>query len=338
MKGLINTLLDRCVDGRCTMLVTIVADGGSAPRGTGASMIVGEDGRLAGTMGGGMLEYRATQDAQSDLAEGKGQLREYGLAKDAVADLGMVCGGHVEVLFTCVIPSGKNKAALASARTHLALHKTGWLLLPFNSTELGFYSEDEGLVGTSVTLPPGRTELIDHTTSVIDTAEEKCYIQKLMNLSRVFIFGGGHLAQELVPLLTHLGFRCVVTDDRHEFSSAELFPGAEEVRTLDYENLSGVFDVQPDDYIVVVTRGHAGDYEVLRFALTTPAYYIGGVGSRPKIASVNSKLRADGFTDQDIARVTTPIGIDIKSKTPAEIAVSIAAQLIRRRAEYAEVF
>ncbi len=332
MRKMFEILTERSQKNQSTMLVTVVADVGSAPRGAGASMIVGEEGRILGTIGGGMLEYRSTQEAQKDLAEGKGQLRQYRLTKQEVAGLGMVCGGNVDVLFTYIAPTDENKAVLTAARDHLIDHRTGWLLLPLDGSGLGFYSDKKGLLGLDVETAPGRTELIDHTTSIIETPSGKYYTQKLMNTSRAYIFGGGHLAQELVPLLDHLGFRCVVTDDRPEFSTKELFPNAEEVHTYNYSELDGKFEMQPQDYIVIVTRGHVGDYECEKFALKTPAYYIGAVGSRAKIAEVNKKLRADGFTDEDIGRITTPIGIDIKSETPAEIAVSIAAQLIERRA------
>lgn len=87
-------------------------------------------------------------------------------------------------------------------------------------------------------------------------------------------------------------------------------------------------------YIIAMTRGHLGDLDVQKFAMRTPAYYIGVVGSKSKIKAVNEKLRNAGFSDEDIARITTPIGIKIHSETPAEIAVSIAAQLIEKRAEY----
>lgn len=334
MKKQFECLLERCLNGQDTMFVTVVADVGSAPRGAGASMIVGESGRILGTIGGGMLEFRSTEEAQSALFAKKGMLKEYRLTKEETAGLGMVCGGDVDVLFTYLPPTEMTKSALAKAMDYLVSHKPGWILLPLDGAGLGFYSETSGLLGINVTLEPGHKELIDHTTAIIETASGKYYTHKLMNTSRVYIFGGGHLAQELVPLLDHLGFRCVVTDDRAEFSTRELFPCAEELHTLDYSHLDGKFDVQPQDYIVIVTRGHVGDYECEKFALKTPAYYVGAVGSRAKIAEVNRKLKAAGFTDQDIARITTPIGIDIKSETPAEIAVSIAAQLINRRAEY----
>ena len=168
----------------------------------------------------------------------------------------------------------------------------------------------------------------------VNAAGTGCYAKNLGNTSKVYIFGGGHLAQELVPVISHLGFRCIVTDDRPEFSTRELFPQAEAVYTHNFDDLEGKFEIHEGDYIIAMTRGHMGDMDVEKFALRTPAYYIGVVGSKKKIAAVNAALKADGFTDEDLSRIITPIGLDICSDTPAEIAISIAAQMIERRALY----
>ena len=98
-------------------------------------------------------------------------------------------------------------------------------------------------------------------------------------------------------------------------------------------DLAGVYEIVPEDYIIGVTRGHLGDFAVEQFALSSPAHYIGMVGSQRKIAMLNEKLLAVGFSPEDLQRVTSPIGLSIGSETPAEIAISIAAQLIAIRAE-----
>jgi len=334
MEGIFGILLDRCGKGLGTMLVTVIANAGSAPRGAGASMIVGEDGRIAGTIGGGMLEFKSIEIALADLAAGKGELIQYRLEKDGASELGMVCGGDVDLLFTYVAADEINRKTLEALNEHIHMHRSGWLLLPLDGARPGFYSKEAGIAGFDI-VPP-ENEAIDHATGLIETPNGQCYAQKLIDPSRVFIFGGGHLAQELVPILCHLGFRCVVTDDRAEFSTRALFPDAEELHTLQCDDLDGRLDVGARDYVVIVSRGHSGDYQAEKFALKTPACYIGAVGSRSKIAVVNAKLKADGFGDGDIARVSSPIGIDIKSETPAEIAISIAAQLIERRARIRE--
>lgn len=333
MKEIVAAIKKELASESGAMLVTIIEDKGSAPRGAGAMMVVGAGGRLAGTIGGGMLEFRVTQMAQQKLAEGVGALKQYRLTKDEVAGLGMVCGGDVDVLLTYVANSERNNKTLQAMDEHLKTHQNGWLLLPLDGAHIGFL----GSGGYTGFVPKAmKLEVCSLERGILETEGGKVYVEKVKNDSRVYVFGGGHLAQELVPLLTHLDFRCIVTDDRPEFSSRELFPDAEEVHTLSYDALEGRFDIQSQDYIVVITRGHMGDFEVQEYALRTPAAYIGVVGSRSKIAAVNEKLMAKGFTAQDIARVTTPIGISIKSETPAEIAVSIAAQLILFRAEHRE--
>ena len=329
MDRIAKQIIERQQQKKATMLVTLTNDSENAPRGIGAAMIVDETaGLIGGTIGGGMLEYEAINEAKQLLQAQRGQFHHYGLTKNASSQLGMVCGGAVDALFTYIAPDSQDTwdAVLDS----MLNHKTGWLVLSLDGLQAGFLC---GGVMTGMETPTERYEIthVAHA-AVIDTRIGPCYVQILKSTSRVFVFGGGHLAQELVPVLDHLGFRCIVTDDRPEFSTPALFPQAEAVYTRDFTELSGAYDIQPEDYIISVTRGHAGDYEVERFALKTPAFYIGCVGSRPKIAYVNGRLKADGFTDDDLARITAPIGLDIGSETPAEIAISIASQLIAERA------
>lgn len=335
MKKLIDIMLKRIEQEEGSVLVTIVQNAGSAPRTTGAAMLVGQEGYIAGTIGGGMLEYKATEQAQEDLREQKSTLRQYRLTKEEVAGLGMVCGGDVDVLFKVILPTEKNLQVVRQVQNCLNHYEKGWLVLSLEGESFGFVNENEATWG-----------FFEDEIPTIDKQDERCsyltknrngkefYINNLENTSKVYIFGGGHLAQELVPLISHLGFRCIVTDDREEFSNKRLFPQAEEVHTREFDKLDGKYDIHEQDYIIAMTRGHMGDLEVQKFAMRTPAYYIGVVGSRSKIAAVNAKLREDGFSEEDISRIVTPIGIKIHSETPAEIAVSIAAQLIEKRAEY----
>ena len=312
MKKIINILEKRIDQHKNSMLVTVVSRSGSAPGREGAVMLVGEDGYITGTIGGGMMEYKCIALAQDDLKVCQGKLRQYRLTKDEAAGLGMVCGGDVDVLFTIVHANDKNRQTVQEVQACLNHYKKGWLIFNLDGSDVSF--SEEWTAGMAHQMP--------------------CYAKNLGNTSKVYIFGGGHLAQELVPVISHLGFRCVVTDDRPEFSTNELFPQAEEVYTCDFDKIQDKFEIHEEDYIIAMTRGHMGDMEIQKFALKTPAHYIGVVGSKGKIAAVNAKLREAGFTDEDLARIVTPIGLKIHSDTPAEIAISIAAQLIERRALY----
>lgn len=268
-------LIERILSaGESAVLVTIEASSGSVPCSAGAMMLVAAQGRAAGTIGGGAVEYRSEQIAREALQTGQSRVERFLLRPNEVQDLGMICGGNVQVCFRYL--SGGE------------------------SSDLAWVQEEKARL-----LPPGR----------------------------VYIFGGGHVAQALVPALAAVEFRCVVLEDREDFCRPALFPGAEETRLIQNDDPAAYAGITAEDYVAIMTRGHKDDLTVQVHALKTPARYIGVIGSRRKTAAVFSKLREMGYTDADLQRITTPIGLDIKAETPAEIAVSIAAQLIQLRAE-----
>ena len=162
--------------------------------------------------------------------------------------------------------------------------------------------------------------------------ETRLYHERLTSPGRVFIFGGGHVAQALVPVLSQIDFSCVVIDDRAEFARPFLFPGAAAVHQVDYRHIPKTLGITADDYVCVMTRGHHGDYDVQRQILPIKPHYLGVIGSRRKLAFVKGKLLADGFSEADIDACYGPIGLSISAETPAEIAISIAAELIAVRA------
>lgn len=165
-----------------------------------------------------------------------------------------------------------------------------------------------------------------------DVGDGCLYHERLALPGRVFIFGGGHVAQALVPVLSGIDFSCIVIDDRPEFAKDDLFPRAAAVRLVDYRELPEDLGITADDYVCVMTRGHHGDYDVQRQILPIRPHYLGVIGSRRKLAFVKGKLLADGFSEADIDACYGPIGLAISAETPAEIAISIAAEMIAVRA------
>lgn len=318
METLYRLLAEQIKNGQPTELAVVIDRSGSVPGKTGAWMAVDASGRRYGTVGGGMVEYRAIEAAKQLAASRRNDCREYRLGDGEGTDLGMVCGGNVEILFFCVDPDHREIIAWIDEAVKAAKSgKPYWLMLPF--------ADGAPLVRDEFPDARGADRYLDR--------EQGYYAERFHGDGRVYVFGGGHLAQELVPLLTHLGFWCAVLDDREEFVSKELFPEAKERHLVDFSALDGILQVHPGDYLVVVTRGHLCDTEAERFALSTDACYIGVVGSRKKCRYVREKLEAEGYSAEQLDRVTAPIGLPIGSETPAEIAVSIAAQLIQVRAE-----
>lgn len=316
--------------GESAVLVTVVSSSGSAPRGAGARMLVGKNGRVAGTVGGGAVEHEAERKAISALADGSCALREYSLTVGDAAELGMACGGAVTLFFQYY--EGGDAEAAARAERIAGLLERGaraFLVLTLTGDESGrtqiVTPEDGVLFSRLETLDKGRG---------LFTGEggQTCYAELLNHGGTVYVFGGGHVSQALVPLLSRVDFRCVVLEDRAEFAQKSLFPDAVGVILTELDDFLGRISPAGEDYAVVMTRGHQHDYLVQRQLLKTPVGYIGVMGSRSKKEYVFGKLRQDGFTDGDIARIVTPIGLPIDAETPAEIAVSITAQLIERRA------
>lgn len=337
MKELLHRLAEELKKGNAAVLVTIVASSGSTPRGAGARMLITEKGRLCGTIGGGMVEYRSEQIALEVLAAGGSRAEHFQLRKNEVADLGMICGGDVDVYFH-YIPGG-DAAALAlleEIERKFAAGEQSWLITDITLGQngaLSVYSRRGGLYGADI--PDEVIQALESRPRQHHVGGKAYYSEKLLQAGKVYIFGGGHVAQELVPALARVGFRCVVVEDRPEFARPELFDGVEETRLIETDKLETLLpEITADDLICIMTRGHKDDLEVQRVMLKSPAYYIGCIGSRGKIAAVNAALTEYGYTQADLDRITKPIGLDICSETPAEIAVSIAAQLIMARAKH----
>lgn len=334
MRKLFELLGKNLRDGEDAVLVGIVASSGSTPRGAGAYMLVTRAGRIYGTIGGGAVELRGEQTAAQVLAEKRSRLEFFRLTKNEVLDLGMICGGDVHVYFHYIPAGDASVPALTDRMEQLfARGEHSWLIsdiTPGAPAALSVYGADSGLFGCAV--PDEIIAQLGNHDCAVTAGGRTFYCETLVRSGRVYIFGGGHVAQALVPVLAGVGFRCVVLEDRAEFCRPELFPGVEETRLIDNERVLEHVRIDGTDYVAVMTRGHSCDLTVQAQVLRTPARYIGVIGSRKKTEKVFASLREMGFTDADLARITTPIGLEIGAETPAEIAISIAAQLIAVRA------
>ena len=334
MKKLFEHLKDILEQEENAVLVTVVASSGSTPRGAGARMLVTRAGRIYGTIGGGAVDHRAEQLALKALAEKYSCTEHFRLYRNQVQDLGMVCGGEVTVYFHYIAAEDSTFLSLVEHALELFRHgEESWLatdITPGGTGTLSLYGRLQGVLGSP--LPDEVLEQAGPAPKQITAGGNIYYIEPLLRAGIVYIFGGGHVSQALVPALTAVDFRCRVLEDRADFCALSLFPGAEQTLLLQTQEDWASLSVKEDDYVCIMTRGHKNDLACEAFALRTPARYIGVIGSRKKTAAVNARLKEMGFTDSDLARITTPIGLDIGAQTPAEIAVSITAQLIQVRA------
>jgi len=330
--------------GKRFALCTILRLAGSGPRRAGAKMLVRDGGESVGTVGGGVLEVKATRWAQEALRSGRPLCRPFALDLQQASDEGMTCGGEVEVLvepFDGSLPAVRGFFARVVAL--LARSERGWLATAITRdgedivTEHFLVVGGEPVAALSESGRPLPEDLLrapaPRTPSLVERGSVRYFIDPLAPPITVYVFGGGHIGMHLVPLCHVLGFRTVVVDDRADFVSQDRFPQADElVAVPSFERTLERLPIGENSYVVIVTRGHGGDQAILRQALRGRPGYIGMIGSNRKRGLIFNQLLTEGFTQEDLARVTCPVGLPIGAETPEEIAVSIAAQLVATRA------
>ena len=317
MKSVLDAALAMMRSGQDSVLASIVRSEGSSPRGAGAHMLVGAEGRIAGTVGGGAVEELCIRRSQQALSGERAGVERFGLREGEKT--GMICGGDGWVHFAPIRArdEASERALELALEAQLSGKDSQLLLMADGKWAIRQGERHEG--APAYEYGEGRPEA-------------ECFVQRIACRERVFIFGGGHVAQALTPVLASVGFACIIVEDRQEFCTQALFPRAQRTILAGRHEWAKAIDIGEGDYVCIMTRNHAADYEAQAFALGTRACYIGVIGSRRKVAATQERLCEAGFSQEDIARITSPIGLAIGAQTPQEIAVSIAAQLIEHRA------
>ncbi len=329
-QGFVSTLRDELAAGRRVALASLLATRGSMPRHEGARLAVLEDGRVLGTVGGGNVERVAESRARALLAGEKDvQLPDASaaetdrsphalalewLTRDAND---MACGGDALLAVRMLTPDD-----LPTLEALLdALGSRGAATLE----ELWADPSAPVLrVATDARLAPRASW--DEASAT--------YREPVMASATCHVFGAGHVGTALVPLAASIGYRVAVYDDRPEAADPARLPSATSVSCGSFADLAAAARIGAHDAVVVLTHGHAADETVLLAVLAREAQpaYVGCIGSRRKAAFARARLEAAGIPAERVASVHLPIGEDILAVTPQEIAVSIAAQLIRCRA------
>jgi len=333
MQHIFDRLITTLEQGQDAVLCAIVRNQGSAPRTSGARMLVLSDGAIAGTVGGGALEG-ACQAKAAELLGGDCSFAElhFQLSATSAAEAGMACGGSASVLLHTVEPE-----LLPLFLTMRREYREGRrpILLTFlpidgNPPSLRLMTSEE-----NSDIPAElRTEIVRKSRRIpflLEYEGREVFIEPLVSPGTVHLAGAGHVALATAKIAAFSGFDVVVMDDRAEFADRARYPEAKEVRVL--ASFTECFNgLGIDDYVVIVTRGHLHDRDVLAQALRTDAGYIGMIGSKKKRAAVYRSLLDEGFTEAELARVHCPIGLAIGADTPEEIALSIVAELVQSRA------
>jgi len=320
MKQVIYESITALKQRKPVMLVSVLGNTGSSPRGAGARMLVFQDGHFFGTIGGGAVEHIALEKAAKDVKASRFSVVTYSMEGNAHNDTNMICGGTVTLCFQPLKP--KDLPVLETWLNILDKDCDAWLTMRLKSRSVAqFAVYEDGDV------PKALRPYSVHTAYYKDNL----YVEPISRKGTVYVFGGGHVGKALVPVLTGVDFRVVVYDHRDYLATSENFPDAVAVLCGEYERFEEQVSLTPDDYVVIMTPGHQADFEVLCQALNKKTAYVGCIGSRNKIAITRKRLLERGFSMDQVSTLHAPIGLDILAETPGEIAISVAAELIRHR-------
>src|SRR5881296_972996 len=306
---------DLATAGTRGALATVARARGSTPVPAGTKMLVGAEGRLIGSVGGGCVEAEVIGAALLAQAQRRPALLTHHLNADLAGDLGLSCGGTVDIFVEPLLadePYVRVLEAAATAEAGLVRTATEWSSArPLKTFE-----------------PLARAALTGAATL---TRDGRFMEERLVPAPRVFVFGAGHVGAAIARAAAAAGFRVVVIDDRADYADASRFPGGVAVLAADVDVALTRYPLTAADAVVIATRGHRNDALILERVAPSPAGYVGLLGSRRKKIVVTKGLKAAGVPAKSLQRVRVPVGLPIGAVTPEEIAVSVVAELISWR-------
>ena len=307
-------------DGKVA-LATVVDTWGSAPVPIGGQMVVAADGRFQGSVSGGCIEGEVIVEAGEVVESGTPKTLKFGVADETAWRVGLPCGGEVSVYLERISGSAGERlldTALAAREKRRGLViKTA---LATGAKQL--YERDATLPGEiAERFKTARSSLVEETGGA-------AFVQALVPPARLLIIGATHIAQLLCEIARIADYDLIVVDPRTAFAAADRFAG---VRLETEWPQDAIPRIGLDPYTAVVALSHVGhiDDEALKLALRSDCLYVGALGSKRNHAKRCERLTAAGFTPAELARIHCPIGLDIGAQSPAEIAVSIMAEVVR---------
>ncbi len=335
-------------EGRRFAVCTVVRTVGSTPQVVGAKLIVDDLGRLAGTLGGGCVESDAFVEAKRVIDTGGASLREYELTEDLAWDTGLVCGGTMWISIEpgeralrlagrdllgdlLAASSGGRPVALATLmeRRDRDLAPCGRLFVETGGAVHGSLGDAALDVRATEAAAEALRQGTARTVALDDRHE--LLVEPVIARARLIIAGGGHVGLALARMAAQLEYDVTVIDDREEFSARERFGQSTDVLRMDMPEALRTLPLGWNTFIVIATRGHKLDAHCLRAAVARDVRYIGLLGSRRKTVLIAKMLRDEGVAEERIRRVHAPVGLDLGGRTPAEIALSVLAEMSLER-------
>jgi xanthine dehydrogenase accessory factor len=302
MREVLNELNAWTRDSEDIALATVVETWGSSPRPLGSKMLVTRSGKMAGSVSNGCIEGAVFEEAQKVLKSGTPKVAAFGVADDVAFEVGLACGGHIEVF---IQPLGR-------------VHRQ--LIEMLNRDQPATLRTD---------LRSGEAELVPGTPAGSELARRDgdTFVEPFRRPAHLVIIGAIHIAIPLHRLAKLMGYRVTVIDARAKFATKERFPEADELIVGWPDEAMSKLVVDNSTYVVILTHDPKFDLPALRSVLARDAGYVGAIGSRKTNQNRFDKLREERFTEEQLARVHGPIGLDLGSRGAEETALGILAEV-----------
>jgi xanthine dehydrogenase accessory factor len=331
----------------------VVRTFGSAPRLEGATLLVAPDGRLAGSVSGGCVEGAAFDEVVEARAKGQARVVRYGISDEQAWDVGLACGGTIDVLVEPAVP--REVVAAAQAAVGPGGHGSAVVTpLPSDSPPVAFGEhapgageppatpivvDADGTLHGSVGDPAldgvlaatAQEALLRGISQTIELGGRQHFIEAFPVRPRLVIVGAVEVARSLMTIARSLGYETVVIDGRSSFVTQERFPDADRLVVGWPDEVADEIGLGANDAVAVLSHDVKFDEPAIVEALRRGCRYVGAIGSRKTQADRRARLRAAGLTDADLARLRGPVGLDLGGRAPAEVALAIMAEIVAAR-------
>ena len=321
MREIASTVAAWLGDGHRVVVATVVTTRRSSPRLPGSAMALREDGTIVGSVTGGCVEPDVVTRGEAILNGASAELATYGIADAEAFEIGLPCGGEVEIMIEPATAEvfGPIAAALDDERP-----------IAFVTDLTGPHPGAARAVGADDPEDPVASPLLGlGVTDVVETEDRRVFVHSLVPRPAMYVLGAIDFASALAELGSFAGYRVTVCDPREAFVTPERFPVVDELVLRWPHEFLAEAPVDARTAICVLTHDDKFDVPALKAALATPAGYIGAMGSRRTTERRRERLIADGVGEDQLARIHAPIGLSIGSKTPQEVAVAIVAEVVQ---------
>ncbi len=353
MRELLDTIERWQSDGVAFGRAVVVRGFGSAPRPPGATLLAAADGRIAGSVSGGCVEGAAAEEIAAARASGRARVIRYGISDEQAWDVGLACGGTIDVLVEPNVPA----AAIDAARAAVAGRAGSAVItpLPVDSPPPEFGAHEPGsgappeepvavtdagqLAGSfgpdvdTAVARAGAEALLRGTSSTLAVAGRQFFVEAFPVRPRLVVVGAVEVARSLVRIARELGYETIVIDGRAAFATPERFPPDSVDRLIVGwpDEVADEIGLGPADAVAVLTHDVKFDEPAIVEAIRRGCRYVGAVGSRKTQGDRRERLRGAGLSDADLARLRGPIGLDLGGRSPGEMALAIMAEVVASR-------